>query len=216
MFLDSDDTLPEDSLEILINEIRNSKSDIVVGSHKQIWKNSNKEKLEMQKHIGTYTPNKIYEFLLKNELTHNLAFGIFSSKLFNKDYFTIENQTNGEDLILFYQLVNESKSITIINNIIYIYFRHFESSTKQPLSIEKISQFIKAQNFKLQFLENVGISTKLILQNIDCNVARWYYKTEFQDVRDNLAPKIKQSMKMMKSIKYLTLKKWVKYVLLKR
>ena len=129
-FCDGDDSLPENSLELLYGAAIVSHADIISGNityinddgTKVIWRNS--LNFGNDKHGA-------FKSLLMDELRHNLC-----SKLFRRDilidyqYKTFLHCTNGEDGILFYQVINNITKIIHIDQPVYNYIQNNESSSR--------------------------------------------------------------------------------------
>lgn len=215
IFLDSDDTLPEDALETLYNEVQKSGADIVISGFQYVWDNQNRREEHFPKAIGEYTPTETFYKLLDGSLTHNLAFCIFKSDLFKHEYLTIPNQTNGEDLILFYQLVANSKKIKSINFITYNYHQEGSSSTRSPMSLNKLKQLVKVQSFKLQFLKKHGIDDGAIMKNIAPIITSLHTKRFYKKAISELDGEIQSELEFKQVLKYLTVREKIKYIILR-
>lgn len=213
IFLDSDDTLPEGSLNLLYDEITSSKADIVISGYLLIWSEPLRKEEIYPKSIGTFTPKETYYKLLDETLTHNLAFCIFRSTLFNHNYFTIQGQKYGEDLILFYQLVANSKSIKSIHKITYNYFQDGVSSTRSKTDYSRLLQFAKVHNFKYEFLSKRGINEKALLRNIIPKVVEWYSIKGFRNAMEQLCNNIKNNTAFPYILKYITISQLFKAII---
>lgn len=165
IFLDSDDTLPEDSLATLYSAIERSSARIVVGGHRYIDSNG-KTTSHLPELSGYLHSDNVIEECLRGRLTHNLAFGIFESSLFDKDYPAIPHQSNGEDLMLFYQLVDEAGGVEIIKEAIYDYRQNQDSTSFTPVSENRLQQYIVCQNFKYRFCSRLSVDKKVLFGNI--------------------------------------------------
>lgn len=124
-FVDGDDWLPENGIELLYEEAINSEADIVIGNHKRV--------------IGRLSPisvtgaldSKQYE---GEEAVHNgmfsvLSFGVFPAyawgKLYNRNLFDeaikLGHIFMGEDAWLNTQLFLKANKITTISSVVYYY-----------------------------------------------------------------------------------------------
>lgn len=195
VFLDSDDTLPSHALEKLYSEMSKSGNKIVSGGYKYIYDDERRE--DRQPAItGSFNSKEALELCLQGKINHNLAFAIFDRALFDKEFITIPNQTNGEDLILFYQLVKEAGTIKVIPDLVYNYYQNVASSSNSAPTTAKLLQWAKAQNFKYEFCTGLNIDKKIILKNIIDKVARWpevkngkeVYKELHKDIRSEINP----------------------------
>ncbi len=195
VFLDSDDTLPQHALDKLYSEISGSGNKIVSGGFQYVYDDGRIEDRHPVK-TGSFNTKEALELCLQGKMNHNLAFAIFERELFDKEYITIPNQTNGEDLILFYQLVKEAGSIKVLPDLVYNYYQNFASSSNSAPTISKLLQWAKAQNFKYDFCTNIGVDKKILMRNIVSIVARWpevkngkeVYKELHKDIRSKINP----------------------------
>lgn len=211
MFLDSDDTLPPNSLKLLHSSISQVNADIVIGGYTYLHL-SGDSKTYVPKYSHNFTSKELFIELLSGKITHNLAFGIFKRSLFNNKLISIPKQTNGEDLILFYQLVGYSSKIAFCGNSIYNYFENSASSSNSILTSEKIRQFINTQNFKISYLIDKGVNIHVILRNIVPIVSRWYHHRTAISQIGNLNPIIIDAMKPINSKRYMNLKQWLRFI----
>lgn len=212
MFVDSDDTLPTDSLESLYRAMKESECDIVIGGYTVIWPDG-KKIIKIPSYSEFISPHDAFVHLLKGEITHNLAFCIYSSSLFRNDFITYPNQTNGEDLMLFYQLVNFSTKIGFCNKSIYNYYQNTTSSSHAKLTKDRLMQFVNVHNFKYTFLRTKGISERHILGNIIPKVSDWYRVNDAYNVIKHLHKDIQKALKQPTVFKYLSFKETVIYLL---
>lgn len=133
-FVDSDDYLPNDSIEKLLNAIQTSSADVVSGCIEYISCNGTKTVWQNQLSYG-YDQVSVLKSLLTREFGHNLCSKIFRRELLqSKTYISYDNCNNGEDAILFYQIVRNCKKIINIPNVVYHYCQNIHSSTQVSLS----------------------------------------------------------------------------------
>lgn len=132
-FCDSDDTIPNDALEKLYNEAVKTNADIVSGVIEYIPIKGNRYRWD---NLLQYGSDKISVFksLLKDEFGHNLCSRLFRRELLqNYNYETYEKATNGEDGMLFYQVVDHATKVVAVDNVVYKYWQNMESSSQVRL-----------------------------------------------------------------------------------
>lgn len=132
-FCDSDDTMPVGALESLYNKAIQTNADIVSGVIEYI---PTKGKRYRWSNLLRYGTDKISVFksLLKDEFGHNLCSRLFRRDLLqNYNYETYEKATNGEDGMLFYQVVDHASKVVTTDNIVYEYWQNMESSSQVRL-----------------------------------------------------------------------------------
>lgn len=147
-FCDSDDTLADGALEALYNSAVRENADIVSGTIeyvpvkgvRRLWKNQ-----------LSYGNDKISAFrsLLTGEFGHNLCSRLFHRELLqNNPYETFENATNGEDGMLFYQVVDKASKIIAINQVVYEYWQNLSSSSNVRFKENALRSIAIANTFR--------------------------------------------------------------------
>jgi glycosyltransferase involved in cell wall biosynthesis len=168
VFCDSDDYLPKNALEVLYTAILTEKADIISGALQRV---TSKRKGGTFKNRLSYGTDSIavYKSLLDRELLHNLCGKIYNRKLFdNNDYETFAHQTNGEDAMLFYQIVANIKRIKVINDVVYYYIYNPKSSSLSQKTEIKFISVAFYINYIFNYLENIeGLSAFIIKYKID-------------------------------------------------
>lgn len=213
VFLDSDDTIPEDALKTLYSAISDSEQKIVAGGFCYIRDNGTTE-VHCPARTGAFGAKEAIELCLQGKMNHNLAFAIFDRGLFDKNYVTLPNQTNAEDLILFYQLVREAGAIKIIPELVYNYYQNFASSSNTPPSLAKLRQWANAQNFKYEFCRDLGVDRTILLTNIIGIVAPWPEVKNGKKVYADLHPDIRSNINVRSFFRYLPASRAAYYTLL--
>ncbi len=130
-FLDGDDTLPPKSLKILREVALETGAEIVRGQIDLITISG--RTIPFGRDILPYSNNieGILRALLEGKMRHNLASALFKRELFIKHkYLVCSNMRNGEDGLMFFQLVqNLSSPIQIIQDVVYCYYENEQSSS---------------------------------------------------------------------------------------
>lgn len=176
-FLDSDDTLAEKALENLYNAAVGTQADIVSGVIEYI---PTKGAHYLWKNKLLYGSDKIAVFksLLKDEFGHNLCSRLFRRELLQDyQYETFEKATNGEDAVLFYQVVDNSSSVIAIDNIVYEYRQNICSSSQVRLSDNALRSIAQANHI---IVKVVGKYDELH-RNLDRKVAKSYWRFKYKN-----------------------------------
>ena len=148
-FCDSDDTLPEDAIKDLYSAAVTQNADIVSGIIQYIpvdgvsylWNNllSN----------GT-DRSAVYNSLLSKEFGHNLCSRLFRREILQGyDYITYENATNGEDGMLFYQVIANVSKVICIDQVVYLYYQNFQSSSNIRLNEQSLQNIVRANRIRV-------------------------------------------------------------------
>lgn len=181
IFCDSDDTLPNDALESLYNKAVKSDADIASGVIEYIpvkgeryrWKNS-----------LSYGSDKISVFrsLLTDEFGHNLCSRLFRRELLQDyDYETYEKATNGEDAMLFYQVVDNVSKVVTIDKVVYEYWQNLESSSQVRLKDNALKSIAQLNIIRVQTAGQYSELQKLLGKKISS--VYWSLKSQGYDVR---------------------------------
>ena len=152
-FCDSDDSIPNDAIEVLLNAALNSNADIVGGNYTYIDVNNHHTIILSNLRYGN-DKLSIYKSLLKKEMVHNLWAKLFKRPLLQDyEYKTFQNFTNAEDACLFYQVVDNTKKMVWIDRSVYFYYQNLDSSTHVRLSPKALGSIAQAINIKVNISE---------------------------------------------------------------
>lgn len=164
-FVDGDDTLPPDSLNLLYEEAIKSNADIVVGDIITIDFLQNEIPFRTDTSYGLFEKKDITLQLLNGSLPHNLCAKLFKAELFGYGNLNCESGfINGEDGLLFYQLLENVNTISIINRNVYYYWMRSTSSSHRLLVTEQIMKGMIAQDkFKFDFLKRNNSALEITL-----------------------------------------------------
>lgn len=152
-FCDSDDWLPFNALELLYKAISREEADVAIGNF-YFCKSETDRNVKFRNKL-LYGNDKVSALrsLLSNEVSHSLCGKIFRSSLFKKNDYSIKKQfNNSEDAFLFYQIIDRSNRIIVIDEFVYCYYYNDKSSSRtcldrrsldcMALAIKKIEEII--------------------------------------------------------------------------
>lgn len=138
-FVDGDDTLVYNALDTLYSNAIKCNADIVSGGIVRIRTNNTKLYSAKNNCEGVFNKKDIFYKLLKDEFAHNLCAKLFRGELIRDiKYKNIEGIKNGEDAYLFYQIVEKSKIIVSIRNVVYEYWMIDTSSSHKRLTLDMV------------------------------------------------------------------------------
>lgn len=211
-FCDSDDTLPKGALEALYNKAESSEADVVSGVIEYIpvdgrryqWKN-----------CLSYGSGKISVFksLLTDEFGHNLCSRLFRREILQDyHYQAFEKATNGEDGMLFYQVVEHVAKVVTIDNVVYEYWQNLESSSQVKLKENALKSIAllnatrektAGKHQELKSLVNKKISSVYwSLTSQGYNVKKYFYELDLD--RYCKLSNLIESQSCMEALKMLT------------
>ena len=139
-FIDADDWVDENHLEVLINNIRENNSDMAVSSIKKFDSSNNfcfRMYSNQEKYLLNYNKLNREEFLviLPKLILASESFKISVCKLFKKELVYETRFDNsliyGEDTEFFFNLYCNMDSISYVDEVTYIYRLHDESSSSK-------------------------------------------------------------------------------------
>ena len=166
-FIDADDWVDENHLEVLINNIRENNTDMAVSSIKKFDNVSNFEfrvHSKQEKYLLNYNKLNREEFLviLPKLILANNSYKISVCKLFKKELVYETRFDNsliyGEDTEFFFNLYCNMDSISYVDEVTYIYRLHDESSSSKfgQLHMEQELAIYKKMYEKI---EELGLPT---------------------------------------------------------
>lgn len=149
VFIDSDDYVDSDMLQVLKKEILRSAYDIIQFGLVMVDEKDSvirKEIPETEEIIGT-------EIILKEHFdkypSPSLASRSFKRSLFEN--ITVPKQSVGIDEALILQLMSRSQSMFSINNELYYVYIRSNSVSRSVYSIKKIEDYLKIYEFMISF-----------------------------------------------------------------
>lgn len=193
VFLDSDDWLPDNALEIFQKEIIKTNADIVCGAYTIMNDEGPVNIKQNQLNYGN-TSEAVCKSMLKNEFSHCIWGKIFNADLFRLyKYDTFKNFTNGEDGLLFYQLLQNAKQIISIPESVYFYYRNMNSSTNVKLSNQAIESIMILNSYRTRLKKNYPMLSKDFDAKISSVLIDLMYSTKERAFILNLIEKYKLS-----------------------
>lgn len=139
-FVDSDDILPPNSLELLLKPLEDHNVDLVAGQYKEI-RNGKQISCSTRPQKGLYSRRKIDELLKDNFLfdlkTQIAGMNLFlCTKLIKREFVLDalkkgEKLWHGEDMVAVLQLCYNISSMYVIDEPVYIYRRYSEQVTQK-------------------------------------------------------------------------------------
>ncbi|MBE6400947.1 MAG: glycosyltransferase family 2 protein [Verrucomicrobia bacterium] len=148
-FLDGDDTLPHNALEILYGHAVSTDAAIVKGNIEFVKETGYRYSWRKNSLPFGNTKEGVFQALLVGAISHNLAGTLFKRDLFvSGEYITIPGMTNGEDALLFYQIVKKTDgSVFVCDDLVYHYHENLLSSTHVKLSQNAIDNLVYLYGF---------------------------------------------------------------------
>ena len=206
-FIDADDWVDENHLEVLINNIKDNNSDMAVSSIKKFDMSNNfhfRMYSNQEKYLLNYNKLNREEFLviLPKLILANNSYKVAVSKLFKKELVTDvrfdESIIYGEDLEFFFKIYNNINSISYIDEVTYVYRLHDERSSSKfgQLHMEQELAIYKKMYERIEELGLPTIHYVNTLRNL------LDYRKDYLDNRDLYNEYVEFLEKIEKKITY--------------
>lgn len=206
-FIDADDWVDENHLEVLINNIKDNNSDMAVSSIKKFDMSNNfhfRMYSNQEKYLLNYNKLNREEFLviLPKLILANNSYKVAVSKLFKKELVTDvrfdESIVYGEDLEFFFKIYNNINSISYIDEVTYVYRLHDERSSSKfgQLHMEQELAIYKKMYERIEELGLPTIHYVNTLRNL------LDYRKDYLDNRDLYNEYVEFIEKIEKKITY--------------
>lgn len=156
-FLDSDDFMDKNFLEVLYNKLLEDNSDIVCCNYYLYsQKTSSKSRDIFMIKSGKYGSKKLLGLLIKDFRMHHYIW----NKLFKRSLFLDNNlkfkDMCFEDIEIMPKLFYFADKISVVNKALYYYVRHKDSMVSR-LDIRKFNDYMRSLLYLRNFLESKGI-----------------------------------------------------------
>ena len=144
MFVDADDTLPDDAVERLVNIEKDTGADIIVGTIEKTYVDGHKESIASEIKDDA-TAKDIVKALLTQKLKNSLCGKLYKADMFrDHNLLNFERMTVSEDGCLFYQLAKLANKIVTRNEIAYCYHENKNSSSHRVYGMKQVENIIVA------------------------------------------------------------------------
>jgi glycosyltransferase involved in cell wall biosynthesis len=155
VFVDSDDYLPQNAIELLYNAIEEKNVDIVCGAMQRVSDSRKFPVRHFKLSYGT-DPVSVYKSLLSLEFSHAVCGKIYKKSLFaNQSYETFEKVQNGEDAVLFYQIVRRANEVNVIDDIVYYYYQSPDSMTRRKVDEVLIEKMCFSHHYIYNYVRDI-------------------------------------------------------------
>lgn len=156
-FLDGDDSMPLNTIEMLVDAALKSGSDIVVAN--MFTERDNGFELDENPHIGKIDSLGFLKRLV-GERDFSLGAKLYARKLFTNDLDYHENLKRGEDALLSLQLINKANSVFGIPDVAYYYRNRLTSISRTTNPNTSYFHQVFEVRFKVEeYAINCGVKT---------------------------------------------------------
>lgn len=149
-FCDSDDLMPADAVETLYNCAIESGADIMSGDMELLYEDGTTKRSYICLPYGSDSES-VYRALLSKEYSHTLWSKLFKNSLLQEhEYITLMHATNGEDGMLFYQVLQHAKKVAHHPKVVYSYYQNSQSSTHVRLKEHALYSIVQLNKIRLK------------------------------------------------------------------
>lgn len=148
-FCDSDDWMPKDAIEALYRHAIESDADIVSGDMQWVYDDGTRTLSTLSLPYGNGR-EAVYRALLTKKYSHTLCCKMFKRELLQEhEYITLQHHTNGEDGMLFYQVLQHTNKVVHLNKVVYYYYQNSQSSTHARLKGHALYGIVQGNKMRL-------------------------------------------------------------------
>lgn len=200
MILDSDDLLQKNNIEILYDCMQKEKSDIIEACYTTIYKEfKNIDIHQNSKKENFNTENALKELIISRKFHQTPWNKLYKTELLKDIRFPKDKYIDDEYWT--YKLFANAKRITWINEVLYYYRQHEESTMGRMYSIKRLDAvdalYDRYKFMKKNFPNLSDLSCKVFLNNCIYNFQKLCMLEELdkdKNLREDLWNKIKQTI----------------------
>jgi hypothetical protein len=155
-FLDSDDFIEDNCIQLLVNYALDFNADIVISSYQSFKENENVFNKFSFNTILNFNSNDLKNFIYINKNYYPLYVWnkLFSLKYIQNNNFIFNEIEYGEDAyISFYEIQNDYNKL-LVPNITYNYLLRSTSLTRSEASNNKLNEIVKYKEFVFTYLND--------------------------------------------------------------
>lgn len=171
-FVDNDDWLSSDAIEVLIAESDNCRIDFVVSQWCQYY--SENHKTDMKNLIVGGTKEENCEYALLHGC--RILGCLIRRDIFFKDDLFFPEKTFFEDNAIGMSLLYSANEIKVVDKVLY-YYQMVEGSSSRSISLVKIIDRIKTSGLAVSNMERLGFITDKNRQKVDYMYLSYSYYT---------------------------------------
>lgn len=154
LYIDSDDFLKENMLELMVNKGENTKADIVICNYIFYFGDNNENNSVFSYKIledKIYSSKEVIDMMLNFKLQGQLWNKLFRRNLLINSNFEFEKGRYIQDIFPVFKVINESEKIVFIDKALY-YYRQRNSSTIYKRNIKLVEDYYHAMDSIIQYI----------------------------------------------------------------
>lgn len=172
-FVDSDDWLPKNAIELLYKTIEKDKSDICIGNLVKTYPKKNKEKKLKKMTNSIFTLTSYLEYSIKNKnFTANVVNKLYRSKIIKQSKILFKEKILYEDFFFVIQYFSYTRKISMIKENVYYYYLERSDSIVNNINKGDLDSFQNVADIE-NFLINNNHEEILNLKYFQNYIFEW-------------------------------------------
>lgn len=154
LYIDSDDFLKINMLELMVNKAKNTKADIVMCNYNLYYGDNNENNRVFSYNLledNIYSSKEVIDMMLNFKLQGQLWNKLFKRSLLIEDNFEFESGRYIQDIFPVFKVINRSEKIAFINEDLY-YYRQRDTSTIHKKNIKLVEDYYHAMYSVIQYI----------------------------------------------------------------
>ena len=154
LYIDSDDFLKGNMLELMVNKAKDTKADIVMCNYNLYYGANNENNRIFSYNLledNIYSSKEVIDMMLNFKIQGQLWNKLFKRSLLIENNFKFERGRYIQDILPVFKVINKSEKIAFINEDLY-YYRQRNTSTIHKKNIKLVKDYYHAMNSIIQYI----------------------------------------------------------------
>lgn len=212
VYLDSDDTLEWNALEVIKNTVENDYSDMVIYHYQRVYPSGKIEKNFGNMYKGIVSDKReLYKIVFSSPYYNSLCIKSFSTNLIetNEDYDKYYTLRHGEDLLQSVHYYKYSNKVSFIDNVLYNYSFN-ENSVTNTIGYENYELDTSIRSYILDFLKSEKLwncedykeYSKAMQRILDCEIKQIAHLNTSKENKISLYKEMKKDLYWKEILSY--------------
>ena len=154
LYIDSDDFLKSNMLEVMVNKANKTKADIIICNYILYYGDNNENnRVANQNNLedNIYSSNDVIDMMLNFKIQGQLWNKLFKRSLLLENNFEFEKGRYIQDIFPVFKVINKSEKIGFINEALY-YYRQRDTSTVYKKNIKLVEDYYHAMYSIIEYI----------------------------------------------------------------
>lgn len=154
LYVDSDDFLKSNMLDVMVNKAEKSKADIIICNYTFYYGDDNENNRVFNYNTledKLYSSNAVIDMMLNFKIQGQLWNKLFKISLLLENNFEFESGRYIQDIFPVFKVINKSKKIGFVNEALY-YYRQRETSTVYKRNSKLVEDYYHAMNSIIEYI----------------------------------------------------------------